>query len=80
LITVLLFFGVLFFAPDPVEDAGEYAKALGGTSIIVTVALILQVIGLARGVDYGKDEDDKAQVLATPREPFPSDSAFFMAA
>jgi hypothetical protein len=80
LITVLLFFGVLFFAPDPVDDAGEYAKALVGTSVIVAVALILQVIGLARGVDYGKDEDDKAQVLETPRDPFPSDQAFFMAA
>ena len=80
MITVLLFFGVLFFAPDPVDDLGEYAKALVGTFIIVAVALILQVIGLARGVDYGKDEDDKAQVLETPRDPFPSDQAFFMAA
>jgi len=58
-ITWLLFFGVLLFAPDPVDpkDADTARASMYYACSLSVAFLLIQVIGLMRGVDY-RDKDD----------------------
>lgn len=53
MLTVLIFFGVLLFAPDPVEDRAKQRRALWSTGALSVLMLAAQLGSLIGGVDYG---------------------------